>query len=339
MLELPTGDTRWHLYRLLSDPTRLRLLALAAEEELAVGELAELLGEPQPNVSRQAAPLRQAGLLADRRQGTRTLIRLAAKATDDAVVADALDAGRKLCAADGSLARVAEVVAHRDAKTREFFSRPGAAEVDLSPELPSYLAAFAGLIQPRDLALDAGTGDGALLDILAPVYRRVVAIDRSEAQLARARQRLRARGYDNVELLQDQMGGADVMAAIGDGADLVVAARVLHHAPRPRSAMSELVRMARPGGRVLVIDYVRHDDERLSEHQADVWLGFSRDELCAFGEDAGLVDLILTEVPSSLVRSGPDAHLDWYCLIGTRPQGAPKGKLGERKNQRKQEKS
>ena len=111
MLELATGDGRWQLYRLLSDPTRLKLLALSAEEELAVGELAELLSEPQPNVSRQAQPLRQAGLLSDRKQGTRTLIRLAANAADDAVVADALAAGRKLCAADGSLARVAEVVA------------------------------------------------------------------------------------------------------------------------------------------------------------------------------------------------------------------------------------
>ena len=54
---------RWELYRLLSEPVRLRVLALAAEEELAIGELAELLGESQPNVSRHAAPLRQAGAL------------------------------------------------------------------------------------------------------------------------------------------------------------------------------------------------------------------------------------------------------------------------------------
>src|SRR5262245_34061265 len=123
MQALPAGDSRWQLYRLLSDPTRLKLLALAAEEELSVGELAELLDESQPNISRHAAPLRQAGLLSDRRQGTRTLIRLADGARGDAVVADALEAGRKLCAADGSLGRVADVVLRRDAKTREFFAR------------------------------------------------------------------------------------------------------------------------------------------------------------------------------------------------------------------------
>src|SRR6516162_5398655 len=95
---------RWELYRILSEPVRLRLLALAADEELAIGELAELLGESQPNVSRHTAPLRQAGLLAVRKQGTRTLVRLADGAHADAVVADALGSGRALCDEDGSRA-------------------------------------------------------------------------------------------------------------------------------------------------------------------------------------------------------------------------------------------
>ncbi len=106
MTQVAPLDARWQLYRLLSDPFRLRLLALAAEEELALGELADLLGESQPNLSRHAAPLRQAGLLAERRQGTRTLVRLDAAAKSDPVVCDALAAGRALCEKDGSLARI-----------------------------------------------------------------------------------------------------------------------------------------------------------------------------------------------------------------------------------------
>jgi ArsR family transcriptional regulator len=319
MQALPAGDTRWQLYRLLSDPTRLKLLALAAEEELSVGELAELLDESQPNVSRHAAPLRQAGLLADRRQGTRTLVRLAEGARVDAVVADALDSGRKLCAADGSLERVAEVVLRRDARTREFFARPVAADVGLSPEIPSYLFALALLLDQRDLALDAGTGDGALLDLLAPIFKRVVAIDRSDAQLARARQRVRAHGYENVELVEDPIGGERVTAAVGAGADLVVASRVLHHAPRPRATMVELAALARPGGKVLVIDYARHEDEQFQDAQADVWLGFSADELTSFAASAGLLDVRVVPVPGRFVRTGPDAHLPWLSLLATRP--------------------
>lgn len=319
MQSLPGSETRWQLYRLLSDPVRLRLLALSAEEELSVGELAELLGEAQPNVSRHAAPLRQAGLLADRRQGTRTLMRLSEDASRDPVVADALEAGRRLCDADGSLGKVAEIVASRDAKTREFFAQPGASEVAVSAELPFYLSAFAGLLTRRSLAVDAGTGDGVLLDLLAPVYDRVVAIDRSVAQLERARQRVRAHGYDNVTFVEDQIGSQQVRAAVGDGADLVLAVRVLHHAPRPKATLGELVELARPGGKILVIDYARHDDERMSEQQADVWLGFSPEELAAFAKAAGLSDVHTSPVPTSFARVGVDAHLPCLTLLGTRP--------------------
>src|SRR3954467_6342723 len=123
MTQVAPLDARWQLYRLLSDPFRLRLLALAGAEELALGELAELLAESQPNVSRHAAPLRQAGLLAERKQGTRTLVRLPAEALSDAVVRDAVAAGRKLCEDDGSLDRVAAILRGRDEKTREFFAK------------------------------------------------------------------------------------------------------------------------------------------------------------------------------------------------------------------------
>src|SRR5262245_36677958 len=102
------GDagSRWELYRLLADPVRPRLLALTSVEELGVGELAELLREGQPKISRHASALRDAGLVAARRQGTWTLLRLAAGAADDAVVADAVGAGLASCRADGTLARV-----------------------------------------------------------------------------------------------------------------------------------------------------------------------------------------------------------------------------------------
>ncbi|MDB4947293.1 MAG: Transcriptional regulator, ArsR family / Methyltransferase fusion, partial [Labilithrix sp.] len=89
--------TRWELYRVLAEPVRLRLLALAAEDELAIGELAGLLGESQPNVSRHLTPLKQAGLVLVRREGTRALVRIAEAAAADPVVADALASGRALC--------------------------------------------------------------------------------------------------------------------------------------------------------------------------------------------------------------------------------------------------
>jgi len=314
----PGFDARWQLYRLLSDPFRLRLLALAAVEELALGELAELLGESQPNVSRHAAPLRQAGLLAERKQGTRTLVRLPAEAMTDAVVRDAVAAGRELCEADGSLSRVPTIVRGRDEKTREFFAKARSSDqLGLAPELPAYLSAFAVLLPCRELAVDAGTGDGVLLDLLAPVFKRVVGVDRSAAQLERAALRVKQRGYCNVELIEAELGDSKLVRKVGKGADVVVAARVLHHAPLPRVALGELAALLRPGGKLLLIDYARHADEQLRDAQADVWMGFEADELLTLSREAGLTEPQVFPIQQSLTAAAMDGHVGWQLLVAT----------------------
>jgi DNA-binding transcriptional ArsR family regulator/protein-L-isoaspartate O-methyltransferase len=319
-VDLSSGS-RWELYRVLSEPLRLRLLALAAEEELSIGELAELLEESQPNVSRHAAALRQAGLLTDRREGTRTLVRLPPDATRDAVVADALASGRSLCEKDGSLQRVAAVVAAREAASREFFARPGKPRIDALPaEMAAYLAALAPLLPRRGLALDAGTGDGRLLDVLAPVYDRVVAFDRSEAQLARTRERVAARGYENVALIAGELDSKELRKAVGShGADAVFASRVLHHAPQPARAVAQLASLCAPGGALVVLDYAKHEDESMRD-QADVWLGFDPAELRRFARAAGLEDPRVTKIPPPYRGDGPDRHLPWQVMIASKGQ-------------------
>ena len=335
----PGSSERWELYRLLGEPVRLRLLALAAQEELAVGELAELLGEGQPNISRHAAPLRQAGLLVVRKEGTRALIRLADGAATDPVVADALAAGRALCTEDGSLRRIHEVVRARDAASRAFFAREekdGRTSDDLSPfpvELGAYLSALAPLIPNRRLAVDAGTGDGGLLEVIARVFERVIAFDREEAQLARCAARIAQRGFDNVELARGEIGSGDVQALVSARglADVVFATRLLHHAPKPAAAVKALSQLARAGGAVVIVDYASHDDESMRE-QADLWLGFEEPELLRFAREAGLVDPIvrgLAPLSSSSNKNGngrigrsPDAHLPWQVMVARRPAQA-----------------
>ncbi|MBI2393685.1 MAG: metalloregulator ArsR/SmtB family transcription factor [Deltaproteobacteria bacterium] len=309
---------RWELYRLLGEPVRLRLLALAAEEELAVGELAELLGESQPNVSRHLAPLRQAGLLAERKQGTRVLVHLAEGADRDAVIADALGAGRNLCRADGSLGRVAEIVRGRDAAARAYFAKHAKDEViEVPPELSSYLAAFAPLLPERALAVDAGTGDGGLLDVIAPVFDRVVAFDREPAQLRRCAARLERHGHRNVELVQGDADSEAVQRAVKGKADVVFAARFLHHAPQPAGAVKALASLAKPGGALVIIDYARHDDESMRE-QADLWLGFDDKELARLARGADLQDAIVRPLPRPFAKT-TDAHLPWQVLVARTP--------------------
>jgi len=317
----PVAPQRWELYRVLAEPARLRLLALAAEEELGIGELAELLSESQPNVSRHAAALRQAGLLRDRREGTRTLVRIAADAARDAVVADALASGRALCERDGQLARIADVVRAREAAAHEFFARPARSKIEGPPsEMGAYLAALAPLLPRRSLALDAGTGDGSLIEVLAPIYERVVAVDRSDAQLALARDRVAARGYGNVTLVCGDLDARELRKAVGAGADAVVASRVLHHAPQPAKVVGQLASLCAPGGALVVVDYARHDDESMRD-QADAWLGFEPAELRRFARAAGLDDPRVTTIPAPLCGDGPDKHLPWQVMVAKKGNG------------------
>ena len=328
VLEAIAPHTRWELYRVLAEPVRLRLLALAAAEELAIGELAGLLGESQPNISRHLTPLKQAGLVLVRREGTRGLVRIAEAAAADPVVADALASGRALCEADGSLLRIAEVLRERDQVAREFFEdSAGAGEApEAIDATAAYVAALARLLPARALAVDAGTGDGALLDVLAPSFERVIAVDRSAAQLDRARARVARRGYTNVLLLKAELGAPELREHVGEGADVVFASRLLHHAPRPVDLVRQLALLAKPagkhsasdrGGAVVIVDYARHDDESM-RNEADLWLGFDPAELKRFAREAGLEDADVIRIPAAWCGKGKDAHLPWQVMVSRR---------------------
>jgi DNA-binding transcriptional ArsR family regulator/SAM-dependent methyltransferase len=316
------SDKRWELYKVLGEPLRLRLLALAAHEEFSIGELSELLEESQSNVSRHAAALRKLGMLTERRQGTRVFVRLLDAASDDAVIRDALGAGRTLCENEGVFARVPDLIRRRDAAAREFFAkskdRPDADLVGYPAELPAYLAMLSGLIPARELAIEVGTGDGRLLEVLAPIFQRVIALDRESSRLELAAQRLARRGHKNVELVCADLNEAASLEDLPQ-ADVVVASRVVHHAPRPAEAMRALARRVRPGGTLLVLDYEAHDDESMRDEQADLWLGFGSAELQAHATAVGLSEVRVTRVPQPFHPAGPDAHLHWHVLSARRP--------------------
>ncbi len=316
--------TRWQLYRLLGEPVRLQLLALAATEELAIGELAELLGESQPNVSRHLKPLRSHGLIRVRKQGTRVLAHLSGDMRADPVIADAIQAGTALCAENGSLNRIADVVRARDAASREFFDRESvdSEQVGFPSESSAYLTALGLLLPRRELAIDAGTGDGRLLEVLSPMFAHVLAVDRARAQLARAASRIKRRAYQHVELVEGDIEDAHVRdraQALG-GASLVCASRVLHHAPRPVQVLRSLGELAAEDGFVMVIDYVSHDDERLRDQQTDTWLGFAPGELVELARGAGLEQAQQVTIPAARCGDGPDGHLDWQVLLARRPR-------------------
>lgn len=318
------SDARWQLYRLLSDPVRLRLLALANETELAIGELAELLDQTQPNVSRHAGALRQGGLLLDRRDGTRIFLRVSGTtAANDPVVRDALSEGRRLTEADGSLARVPDVVRRRDARTREFFASDSVETEPEGGDLSAYLCALGALLPKRGLGVDAGTGDGTALEMLAALFERVVAVDRSERRLEVARRRAALREFRNVEFVCGEVDGPELARAVGAGADVVVAGRMLHHAPEPARLLHRLATLLVPGGRLLVVDYASHEDEAFRESEADVWMGFEPSQLEEFAAEAGLAEARVLSIPPGCWgndRRSKGERIPWLALVAGKPK-------------------
>jgi ArsR family transcriptional regulator len=330
----------------LADEGRLRLLALANEEEFTVGEMADLLGESQSQVSRKAAPLRQAGLLDARKDGTRTLLRVPSKSPlqQDPVVQDALCEGRRLAEADGSLARIAAVLHAREERSLRFFDQeagdPAQGETDLAAVLPSAassagaqnasLHALSALLPRRQLALDIGSGDGQMLEVLAPLYERVWAVDNSRGRLAQCAKRIAERGLSNARLFEGSFDDAALVQEVDrqGGADLVFAGRILHHVSRPSTAMAALARFLREGAHLVILDYLPHPDERMREEQADVWLGFDPEELSQKLEELGLVVVAKRRVPDAYRPPGPDAHLEWHAWVAQKPfSGNHKGSL------------
>lgn len=290
----------------------MQLLALCAEEELTVGELATVLKTSQPQVTKKSQPLREAGLLQARRDGTRTLLK--ATIGKDPIVAAAVADGRVLATKDGSLARIVKVVAQREELSRKFFDEADAeASPAAAPELVAWLPVLRPLLPGTALAVDVGTGEGTLLPLLSPLYDRVIAVDRSPARLARCGARIAALGLPNVRLREgdvDDAGLAEEIAERG-GADLVVMARVLHHAARPQDAIAAATRLVRAGGHLVLADYLPHDDESMRE-QGDVWLGFEPQKL------KGWLDATSLE-PVSLHQLPPMQSLPMQLAIGKKP--------------------
>jgi len=307
-------------FKALSDETRVLLLAALLEEELSVGELSEVSLAGQPGVSRHLAALRDAGLVVARKQGTASFYRIV---SDDPLLLGPFGLELRRLATQSKIAsRVEKVVSRRRARSVEFFD--GAENWDsLRSELFTEAAALFSVLRlvPRGLSVaDIGTGTGGMLPYLAEVADHVVAVDISAEMLRRARTKSDSLGLSNVTFVQGDLAKLPID---NDSVDAAFAALVMHHAPRPLIALQEMARIVRPGGCVVVVDLVAHGHEWLKEEQADIWLGFTRDELQSHFENAGL-ELFRFRVVSRVEIKGRshNSPLELFVASGRVPEGS-----------------
>ncbi len=274
------------IFKALADPTRLRIARLLATMELAVGELAQVLGQSQPRVSRHVGILCDAGLAERRREGSWVFLRGASGSDEAGPVIVAIDRVlaiaeaeqpdfARACADDRR--KLAAIRAAREDAATSYFARHAGEWDELralhSPDAQVEARLVAALGQ-HDLGalLDIGTGTGRMAELFAADAARIVALDKNLEMLRVARAKLQHLPTAQIELVQGDF--SDLPFEAGQF-DTVLLHQVLHFAADPAIALAEAARVTRPGGRIAIVDFAAHDREELRSRHQHARLGFT----------------------------------------------------------------
>jgi ArsR family transcriptional regulator len=301
--------------RLLSDPTRLRILAALEDGELAVGEIAEVLGMSQSRISNHLRILRDGEALAGRREGAWTFYRNAMADDPSRVplwraVRDGLDADPGLRA---DAARRRRVLEERRKRSREHFAAAAAPGIE-SKGLQAEIVAAAA---PASLTVvDAGCGDGSLTELLAERFSSVIAVDHSPERLEAARARV------DSPKVSFRRGEVDHLPVQDAEADVVFLSLVLHHVPEIPAALREARRVLRPGGTLVVADLAPHQVEAMRDRMGDLRLGIDPGYLAQALAEAAFEDVRVLPARERL-RAGRHPPLQVFLATGRRPADSP----------------
>lgn len=284
---LPLAD----LLQALADPTRLRILALLRRMELSVGELAQLLEQSQPRVSRHVRILADAGAVERRKEGSWVFLKIAdsdrTSPMFELIDSWADDLSNGLFEADaGKLSRIR-------AERAEAASRYFASHADVWDQIRSLHVAESEVEQaiaralddrPLGRLVDIGTGTGRMIELFGGDALQATGIDRSSEMLRLARVKLEAAGIPS-SLRQGDMNALP----LDDGtADTVIIHQVLHYAHSPAVAIAEAGRVLSHGGRLLVVDFAAHEREELRTTDAHIRLGFDDETMAGWFLSSGL---------------------------------------------------
>lgn len=288
------------IFRALADLTRLRILRLLGSMELAVGEVAQVLAQSQPRVSRHIGILCDAGLAERRREGSWTFVRacsvstqgemlsagvlrlLAVAEEDDPAFAAACEADRR---------KLAEIRKYREEEALAYFARHAGDWDELRRLHSSDEAvedALAKALGQGHLGrlLDIGTGTGRMAELLAERADHIVALDKSLAMLRVARAKLQHLPAERVELVQGDFASLPFAAG---SFDTVLFHQVLHFAQSPDAVLAEAARVTRAGGTIAIVDFAAHQREELRERHAHARLGFEDGQMDSLLIGAGFV--------------------------------------------------
>lgn len=296
-------DVSWDILKILSDPTRVRLLALTLREELSVAELQEILGMGQSRISSQLALLRTVNFVTDRRDGKNAFYsfrgNLPAKTL--ALIRAAIESVADLTVMTEDRENLDRILQKRRRTQEQYFNLiAGRLGKNYCPgrswEAIGHLALR--LTPAIDIA-DLGAGEGLISQLLAHRARQVWCIDNSPRMVEVGTSLARKNGLAN---LTYKLGDIENVPLPDRSADLAILSQALHHAQHPQVAVDEAFRILRPGGQVLILDLNEHTFEKAREIYADVWLGFKESTLHGFLKKSGFAKVEVAAVAREAVE-------------------------------------
>jgi ubiquinone/menaquinone biosynthesis C-methylase UbiE/DNA-binding transcriptional ArsR family regulator len=305
----------WDTLKLLSDSTRVRLLSLLRQEELSVSEIEEILGMAQSRISSQLAQLRGSDLVRDRRDGKKAFYALNPQlsAPIAQLVYAACDAVRDLpeLGEDGN--NLERVLQKRRAQQEQYFNLiAGKLGKNYCPgrswEAIGHLALR---LTPQITIADLGAGEGLISQLLARRAAKVWCIDNSPRMIEVGTELAKKNELVN---LTYKLGDIEKVPLPDQSVDVAILSQALHHAQHPQIAVDEAFRILRPGGQLVLLDLKAHNFEKAYELYADVWLGFTDNELHGFLRHSGFENIEVTTVS----RETEEPHFETLLASGQR---------------------
>ncbi len=310
----------WASLKVLSDSTRLRLLALLLREELAVTELQEILGMAQSRISSQLALLRQAGYVSDRRDGKKAFysVRGTLAPRQLALLRTAAESVSDLSESVEDRANLDRVLSKRRRASEQYFNLiAGRLGKGYCPgrnwESIGHLALR---LVPGITVADLGAGEGLISQLLAHRAERVWCIDNSPKMVEVGTELAKKNRLAN---LAYRLGDIEQVPLPDRSVDVAILSQALHHASHPQTAVNEAFRILKPGGQILVLDLKEHGFEKARELYGDLWLGFKESALHGFLKKAGFQQVEVTTVS----RENQEPHFETLLASGTKA-----GKVG-----------
>jgi ArsR family transcriptional regulator len=305
--------------RALADPTRLRIVALVAREELSVNELQEIMRLGQSRISTHLGSLQEAGLVQPRREGKRTFYRLAPPSGHPAraMVELAVRGAKELEDYAADQTNLNRVIQRRRAQQEVYFNQI-AGRFDRVYGPGRSWQAFGQLllrILPPLVVADLGSGEGLLSELLARRCRKVIAVDNSAKIVAFGARKAKRSGLQNLEFRLGDLQDPPIEPA---SVDVVILSQALHHAEDPPRALRSAFRILKPGGQVLVLDLQQHQFVKARELYGDRWLGFAESDLHQWLEQAGFKRVEVCRV----AREEEPPHFTTLLAAGEKPPTA-----------------